>query len=105
MCEIDNILTKSSSTLLDEPPSIYSSVSSSSSTTSSSANTDDDLIQELEGMWKLKTNVTQKPLDEPMKVDINSEDMLIQLLISHAVIDAREYKVLTFEEFESLKQV
>lgn len=101
----DNILTKSSSSLLDEPPSIYSSVSSSSSTTSSSANTDDDLIQELEGMWKLKTNISQKPLlDEPMKVDINSEDMLIQLLISHAVIDAREYKVLTFEEFEALKQ-
>lgn len=106
LCVIDNILTKSSSSLLDEPPSIYSSESSSSSTTSSSANTDDDLIQELEGMWKLKTNISQKPLlDEPMKVDINSEDMLIQLLISHAVIDAREYKVLTFEEFEALKQV
>lgn len=42
---------------------------------------------------------------EPIKQDINSEEMLMQLLISHAMIDAREYKVLTFEEFESLKQV
>jgi hypothetical protein len=31
--------------------------------------------------------------------------MLLQLLISHAVIDARDYKVLSFEEFEQLKQV
>lgn len=93
---------KSSSSLSDEPPSIYSSVSSSSSTTSS-ATTDDDLAQELESMWKLKTNVHAKK--EPMKQDINSEEMLMQLLISHAMIDAREYKVLTFEEFESLKQV
>ncbi|GAA5799845.1 hypothetical protein HPULCUR_005264 [Helicostylum pulchrum] len=92
---------KSSSSLSDEPPSIYSSVSSSSSTTSS-ATTDDDLAQELESMWKLKTNVHAKK--EPMKQDINSEEMLMQLLISHAMIDAREYKVLTFEEFESLKQ-
>ncbi|KAI8076215.1 hypothetical protein BDF21DRAFT_342806 [Thamnidium elegans] len=86
----------------DEPPSIYSSVSSSSSTTSS-ATTDDDLAQELESMWKLKTNVQSKK--EPIKQDINSEEMLMQLLISHAMIDAREYKVLTFEEFETLKQV
>ncbi|KAG2229198.1 hypothetical protein INT48_003882 [Thamnidium elegans] len=92
---------KSSSSLLDEPPSIYSSVSSSSSTTSS-ATTDDDLAQELESMWKLKTNVQSKK--EPIKQDINSEEMLMQLLISHAMIDAREYKVLTFEEFETLKQ-
>ncbi|GAA5813178.1 hypothetical protein MFLAVUS_006652 [Mucor flavus] len=92
---------KSSSSLLDEPPSIYSSVSSSSSTTSS-ATTDEDLAQELESMWKLKTNVQAKK--EPIKQDINSEEMLMQLLISHAMIDAREYKVLTFEEFESLKQ-
>lgn len=54
-------------------------------------------------MWKLKTNVQAKK--EPIKQDINSEEMLMQLLISHAMIDAREYKVLTFEEFESLKQV
>lgn len=99
------IIDKSSSSLLDEPSSIYSSVSSSSSTTSSSANTDDDLVQELEGMWKLKTNLIKPPPPQQMKVDINSEDMLLQLLISHAVIDARDYKVLTFEEFETLKQV
>ena len=84
--------------------SIYSSISSSSSTTSSSANTDDDILQqELDGMWKLKTNLTQKQTNQ-VKVDINSDDMLMQLLISHAIIDAREYKVLNFEDFESLKQ-
>lgn len=100
--KINNLDVKSSSSLLDEPPSIYSSISSSSSTTSSTA-TDDDLAQELESMWKLKSNVQAKK--ETVKKDINSDDMLMQLLISHAMIDAREYKVLTFEEFESLKQV
>jgi hypothetical protein len=29
----------------------------------------------------------------------------MQLLVSHAVVDSREFKVLSFEEFEALKQV
>jgi fructose-1,6-bisphosphatase len=88
--------------------SVYSSISSSSSTTSSSATTTDDdlLVQELESMWKLKSiNTTNNQQQEQIKLDINSDEMLMQLLISHAVIDAREFKVLTFEEFETLKQV
>jgi hypothetical protein len=101
-----------SSSSIDDPPSIYSSISSSSSTnstSSSSAATADDelLVQELESMWKLKSPGTKKDSvqQEQLKLDINSDDMLLQLLISHAVIDAREFKVLTFEEFETLKQV
>ncbi|KAK4510224.1 uncharacterized protein ATC70_006396 [Mucor velutinosus] len=90
-----------SSSSLDEQPTIYSSISSSSS--SSVATVEDDLSQELENIWKLKSNTPQQPQKE-VKVDINSEDMLMQLLISHAVIDAREYKVLSFEEYETLKQ-
>lgn len=115
MFQIDAInatrMKRSSSSLLDEPPSIYSSISSSSSTNSSSSATtadDDLLVQELESMWKLKSPTSNKSLkeqQESLKLDINSDDMLLQLLISHAVIDAREYKVLTFEEFETLKQV
>ncbi|EPB93021.1 hypothetical protein HMPREF1544_00095 [Mucor circinelloides 1006PhL] len=90
-----------SNSSLDEQPTIYSSISSSSS--SSVATVEDDLSQELENIWKLKSNTAQQPQKE-VKVDINSEDMLMQLLISHAVIDAREYKVLSFEEYETLKQ-
>ncbi|KAL7314263.1 hypothetical protein PS15m_005860 [Mucor circinelloides] len=90
-----------SNSSLDEQPTIYSSISSSSS--SSVATVEDDLSQELENIWKLKSNTPQQPQKE-VKVDINSEDMLMQLLISHAVIDAREYKVLSFEEYETLKQ-
>ncbi|KAG2209756.1 hypothetical protein INT47_001904 [Mucor saturninus] len=75
--------------------------SSSSSTSSSVTTNDDDLIQELESMWKLKSVPTKPPTP---KHDMSSEDMLLQLLISHAMIDSREFKVLTFEEFEKLKQ-
>lgn len=52
-------------------------------------------------MWKLKS-VNVKPVAP--KHNMSSEDMLLQLLISHAMIDSREFKVLTFEEFEKLKQ-
>ncbi|KAI8365497.1 hypothetical protein EDC96DRAFT_443638, partial [Choanephora cucurbitarum] len=84
----------------DEPSTIYTSVSSSSS---SSANTvDDDLTHELQNIWKLK------PIDTAIKqetIQIDSEDMLMQLLVSHAVIDSKEYPILSFEEYEQLKQV
>lgn len=95
-------INNKSNSSLDEQPAIYSSISSSSS--SSIATVEDDLSQELENIWKLKSNTPHQPQKEA-KVDINSEDMLMQLLISHAVIDAREYKVLSFEEYETLKQV
>lgn len=90
--KLDITKSKSSSTI---------DTSSSSSSTSSITTNDDDLIQELESMWKLKSVPTKPPTP---KHDMSSEDMLLQLLISHAIIDSREFKVLTFEEFEKLKQ-
>ncbi|OBZ89906.1 hypothetical protein A0J61_02031 [Choanephora cucurbitarum] len=90
---------KSNTSSLDEPSTIYTSISSSSS---SSANTvDDDLTHELQNIWKLK------PIDTAIKqetIQIDSEDMLMQLLVSHAVIDSKEYPILSFEEYEQLKQ-
>ncbi|CEP13238.1 hypothetical protein [Parasitella parasitica] len=93
-----------SNSSLDEQPAIYSSISSSSS--SSVATVEEDISQELETMWKLKPNAQPQPLlhGKDVTLDISSDDMLMQLLISHAVIDAREYKVLSFEEYETLKQ-
>ncbi|KAI8353213.1 Up-regulated during septation-domain-containing protein [Blakeslea trispora] len=91
--------SKSNTSLIEEPSSIYTSVSSSSS---SSANTaDDDLTYELQNIWKLK------PIDTAIKqetVQIDSEDMLMQLLVSHAIIDSKEYPILSFDEYEQLKQ-
>ncbi|KAI8643871.1 hypothetical protein BD408DRAFT_363939, partial [Parasitella parasitica] len=91
-----------SNSSLDEQPAIYSSISSSSS--SSVATVEEDLSQGLEAIWKLKPN--PQPQSQPMlhskddKSNIDSDDMLMQLLVSHAMIDAREYKVLSFEEYE-----
>lgn len=103
-CIVESTQTKSNSSLDDQQPTtIYSSISSSSS--SSIATVEDDLTQELENIWKLKSNNTHQNQQKPLRIDINSEEMLLQLLISHAVIDARDYKILSFEEFEQLKQV
>ncbi|KAI9249907.1 hypothetical protein BY458DRAFT_563625 [Sporodiniella umbellata] len=79
-----------------EEPSIYSSLSSS---TSSVTTLDDDLNQELENMWKIKSPTNLK------RPEVQQQDLFLQLLISQAVIDAREYKVLSFEEIEALKEV
>ncbi|RCI07214.1 hypothetical protein CU098_004690 [Rhizopus stolonifer] len=62
---------------------------------------DDELTHELENIWKLKQLDTAP---KQQKVDMNSEDMLMQLLVSHAVIDAKEYPILSFEDYEQLKQ-
>ncbi|KAI9475935.1 MAG: Up-regulated during septation-domain-containing protein [Benjaminiella poitrasii] len=61
---------------------------------------------ELENIWKFKSNHHMTmPVDQQQpQFDINSEDMILQLLISQALIDACDYKTLTFEEFELLKQ-
>ncbi|CAO3680259.1 unnamed protein product [Rhizopus stolonifer] len=78
-----------------EEPNIYSSLSSS---TSSVTTLDDDLNQELENMWKIRSPT------RPIKSEVHQQDLFLQLLISQAVIDAREYKVLSFEEIETLKE-
>lgn len=92
-----------SSSSIDDQPTIYSSISSSSS--SSVTTIEDDLAHELENIWKLKSNKHNPQLVTKEKVDMNSEDMLLQLLISHAVIEAKDYQVLSFEDYELLKQV
>lgn len=100
---VDSTQTRPNGSVDEQPTTIYSSISSSSS--SSIATVEDDLTQELENIWKLKSNNTQQNQQKPLHIDINSEEMLLQLLISHAIIDARDYKVLSFEEFEQLKRV
>ncbi|KAI8986411.1 Up-regulated during septation-domain-containing protein [Pilobolus umbonatus] len=83
-----------------EDLSAYSPITSPSTTNSSAA--DDDLTFELETIWKLKPHM--EPLKEPGHPKIDSDEMLTQLLISQAIIDAKEYKMLTFDEIESLKE-
>ncbi|KAI8968315.1 Up-regulated during septation-domain-containing protein [Mycotypha africana] len=85
---------------------IDSSISSSSS--SSIVTLEDDLAHELENLWKYKStsstasNVAKTA--QVKKASINSDDMLLQLLISQAMIDAKDYKILKYEEIETLKQ-
>jgi hypothetical protein len=84
---------------LAKEPSTYSI-----SSDSSSVSTDDDLTHELESIWKLKSSKVTLS-QEIQKKSFSSDDMLMQLLVSHAVVDSRDFKVLSFEEFEALKQV
>ncbi|KAI8888830.1 hypothetical protein K501DRAFT_209686 [Backusella circina FSU 941] len=90
-----NIITSSSHV---KEPSTYSI-----SSDSSSVSTDDDLTHELESIWKLKSSKATSS-QEIQKKAFSSDDMLMQLLVSHAVVDSRDFKVLSFEEFEELKQ-
>lgn len=80
-----------------EEPNIYHS--SLSSSTSSITTLDDDLSQELENMWKIRSPTKH------VKSEVHQQDLFLQLLVSQAMIDAREYKVMSFEEIEHLKEV
>ncbi|KAG1324638.1 hypothetical protein G6F62_008984 [Rhizopus arrhizus] len=87
---------KSSQQAKVEEPNIYHS--SLSSSTSSITTLDDDLSQELENMWKIRSPTKH------VKSEVHQQDLFLQLLVSQAMIDAREYKVMSFEEIEHLKE-
>ncbi|KAI7901504.1 Up-regulated during septation-domain-containing protein [Cokeromyces recurvatus] len=96
------IISHDSSMDEQSPITKYSSISSSSS--SSITTIEDDLTHELENMWKFKFTQTAPSSTLSSSFDIDSEDLLFQLLVSQALIEARDYKTLSFEEFETLRQ-
>lgn len=68
----------------------------------------ESLSVELARLWKSKPDLikleeskSKKMLGMMGKID----DILLQLLISQAMVEAREFQVLSFEQLEDIKQV
>ncbi|KAI9008941.1 hypothetical protein CLU79DRAFT_499002 [Phycomyces nitens] len=61
------------------------------------------LSAELSRLWRYKPDLAPKPPAIRSKVD-GTDDLLLQLLVSQACLDARDFEILSFEHLDTLKQ-
>ncbi|KAI8878630.1 hypothetical protein K501DRAFT_195372, partial [Backusella circina FSU 941] len=62
------------------------------------------LSEELDTLWTIKAhNYASVTPKEPAKVDL-TDHLLTQLLISQAVIDSKDYEILSIDNLERLKK-
>ena len=60
---------------------------------------------ELDSLWNMKPKAAYNKTDTENDTMFSSSNLLVELLISQAILDSSEFKALSFDNLEALKKV
>ncbi|KAI8373514.1 hypothetical protein EDC96DRAFT_22176 [Choanephora cucurbitarum] len=60
---------------------------------------------ELDSLWNMKPKAVYNQTDTENDTMFSSSNLLVELLISQAILDSSEFKALSFDNLEALKKV